>query len=132
MPKGAVVVGNSWALLHDEKVYPDPETFNPERFLKDGKMNPDVRSAEAAYGFGRRCVFNTRPANDVDDKFVSRICPGRHLANDSIFITIASVVATFDISKSVGADGKFITPSGEYSSGLLRFAPPCYLDESLN
>lgn len=51
------MVGNTWALLHDEKDYPDPNTFNPERFLKDGEIDPDVRSPEAAFGFGRRYVF---------------------------------------------------------------------------
>jgi hypothetical protein len=46
---------NSRAILHDESVYKDPETFNPERFLKNGQLDPDVRSSEfVAFGFGRR------------------------------------------------------------------------------
>lgn len=44
------------SILHDEKVYPDPHTFNPERFLKDGKLDPNVASPEALFGFGRRSV----------------------------------------------------------------------------
>jgi cytochrome P450 len=37
-------------------MYPDPLTFKPERFLLNGKPNPDVRDPQAAFGFGRRSV----------------------------------------------------------------------------
>ncbi len=40
-------------MTHDESVYTDPYTFNPERFFdKNGKLNNDSRVL--AYGFGRR------------------------------------------------------------------------------
>jgi len=43
------------AMLHDENVYPDPASFNPDRFMRDGKLNPDVPDpALMAFGFGRR------------------------------------------------------------------------------
>lgn len=42
-------------MLHNEEDYPNPEKFDPERFLKDGKLNPDVRDpVTVAFGFGRR------------------------------------------------------------------------------
>ncbi len=41
----------------DPRYYPQPDTFMPERFLKDGKINPDVRDPRVfAFGYGRRCV----------------------------------------------------------------------------
>ena len=42
-------------MLHDEDECPDPFTFKPETFLKDGQLNPNVRDpALIAFGFGRR------------------------------------------------------------------------------
>ena len=43
-------------ICHDEKVYPEPETFNPDRFLgEDGKIDPSVKDPEVGvFGSGRR------------------------------------------------------------------------------
>ncbi|KAJ7639928.1 cytochrome P450 [Mycena rosella] len=95
LPAGSIVLGMpGQAILHDEAVYPDPHTFKPERFLLDGRLNPAVRNPESAFGFGRR------------------LCPGRHMAISSIWITVASLLATFDIRKAVDEDGRTIEPSG--------------------
>jgi cytochrome P450 len=40
-------------MTHDERVYPDPYSFKPERFFDaDGKLNNDSRVL--AFGFGGR------------------------------------------------------------------------------
>ncbi|KAJ6570089.1 cytochrome P450 [Mycena vulgaris] len=88
IPAGSVVIANSWAMFHDESVYPDPYSFKPERFLTGGQLNPD-----AAFGFGRRA------------------CPGRHMAWDTFWIVAATVLAVFDITKAVDRDGIPIEPS---------------------
>ncbi|KAI1792350.1 cytochrome P450 [Ganoderma leucocontextum] len=75
IPKGTVLLANVWAISRDPKQYPDPDRFMPERFLKDGKLNPDVRNPRAfAFGFGRRS------------------CAGKHFAEPSLFIAMASVL----------------------------------------
>ena len=55
MPKGALVFANTWSIMHDENMYPDPFTFNPERYnttsLEKG-LNLDP--AQFAFGYGRR------------------------------------------------------------------------------
>jgi len=83
IPAGSIVIGNTWAIMHDEEIYPDPYSFKPERFLLNGKLNPAVRDPDvAAFGYGRR------------------ICPGKNMANASLWITIASILATLDIKKA--------------------------------
>ena len=48
------------SILHDREVFNNPQEFQPERYLKDGKLNPDVRDPDcAAFGYGRRSVDAT-------------------------------------------------------------------------
>ena len=42
-------------MCRSEAEYPDPERFQPERWLRDGILNPEVRDPlNFAFGFGRR------------------------------------------------------------------------------
>ena len=46
------------AILHNPEQYPEPEEFKPERFLKDGVLDPTVQDPNsAAFGYGRRYVY---------------------------------------------------------------------------
>ncbi|KAJ7214442.1 cytochrome P450 [Mycena pura] len=103
IPAGAVVVGNSWAVLHDEKIYgPNTDRFIPERWLTEsGEINKAIREPDTAFGFGRR------------------ICPGKDMAQWSLWICVASILAAFNITKGVDENGVPLEPSGEYTSGLL-------------
>ncbi|KAJ3503676.1 hypothetical protein NLJ89_g8327 [Agrocybe chaxingu] len=98
IPKGAIVIPNVWQMAHDPKVYSDPFTFKPERFL-GSHPEPDPR--EVCFGFGRR------------------ICPGRILADASIFLSCAMSLAVFDISKSTEDHTSFTSPH-EQTTGIIR------------
>ncbi|KAL4264186.1 cytochrome P450 family protein [Pleurotus pulmonarius] len=106
LPKGATVLANTWALLRDEEYYPDPDGFYPDRFLKDGKINPKLCEAMPNFGYGRR------------------ICPGRHFAMDSLQMSIASILAVFNIDKARDDRGQVMEPEIEYISGFTRHLRP--------
>ena len=95
----------SRAILHDEKRYPNPEIFDPTRHLTaDDKIDVNAPDpTEAVFGFGRR------------------ICAGRYFAMDSMWITIAYILATLNIEKPVDDSGRVIEPSGEYTKGFLTY-----------
>ncbi|KAI0644223.1 cytochrome P450 [Trametes meyenii] len=81
IPGGSIIIPNQWAMSRDFVHYPDPERFDPGRFLVNGRLNPNVRDPTSfAFGFGRR------------------ICPGRDFAQASLFIICASILHTFNIS----------------------------------
>ncbi|KAH7931093.1 cytochrome P450 [Leucogyrophana mollusca] len=108
IPKGTSVLANVWAILHDESCYPDALTFNPARFSDPVANNERGinKLPYPAFGFGRR------------------MCPGRWLAFDSIWITIASILSVYSIRKAIGEDGVEGTPEIEYTSSLLSRPKP--------
>ena len=42
-------------MTHDEAIYPSPFTFDPSRFLKDGRLSDTIQDPRSMFfGFGRR------------------------------------------------------------------------------
>ncbi|EJF64522.1 cytochrome P450 [Dichomitus squalens LYAD-421 SS1] len=52
--KGTTVITNLWQMLHDPETYPDPGSFNPDRFLSYPGHEPELDPRTIAFGFGRR------------------------------------------------------------------------------
>ncbi|KAI1437328.1 cytochrome protein [Xylaria sp. CBS 124048] len=98
IPKGALVIANLWWFTHDPAVYPDPSLFNPLRFLGP---NPAPDPNRHNFGYGRR------------------ICPGQHLARSSVWVTIAQLLAVFDISKGLDENGREIEPIVASTPGIV-------------
>jgi cytochrome P450 len=77
----------SRAVLHNPELYPDPETFKPERFLNaDGTFRDDPAIA-LAFGAGKR------------------ICPARHLVETILFIFVSSVLSVYHVTKAKDDSG---------------------------
>ncbi|OCH88346.1 CyP450 monooxygenase [Obba rivulosa] len=112
IPKGTVVWQNTWAILHDPKRYPNPQTFSPERFIKDDKLNPDVLDPTVvAFGGGRRVEM-------------CRICPGRFFSDLSLFINVACILHVFDITPALDAQGNPIKTQPHMESTALSHPSP--------
>ncbi|KAK7449178.1 hypothetical protein VKT23_013327 [Stygiomarasmius scandens] len=96
IPKGSVLVPNVWCMNRDPEVYgPDAHHFNPARHLdKNGKLAPATPNTKdeshVSYGFGRR------------------ICVGRNVGNNSLFINIAIMLWTLKLERPTGPDGKVV------------------------
>ncbi|KIM79863.1 hypothetical protein PILCRDRAFT_73718 [Piloderma croceum F 1598] len=92
---------------HDPEIYgADAHEFNPSRYLdSEGKLKPALINTkeEMSYGFGHR------------------ICPGRHIANNSTFIDIATILWALTIEPVRDDSGKYIGPDvdGYVNTGIL-------------
>jgi cytochrome P450 len=128
IPEGTIVIGLVWfvhfrthlldeivdhahvyrSILHNTEDYPDPERFMPERYLTpEGTLDPSVRNPRTAcFGSGRR------------------ICPGQYVADATLFITVATLLATVDIVRAKDADGVEIVPEVAVTSELVSHAKP--------
>ncbi|RPD61602.1 CyP450 monooxygenase [Lentinus tigrinus ALCF2SS1-6] len=108
IPKGTVLMPNVWACMHDPEVYRDPDVFRPERFIRDGKLDVSTRDPfQFTFGFGRR------------------ICPGRYFAESALFINVAAVLHTFDISPPIDEDGVPVKITPDTTDGLLAHPQDC-------
>jgi len=57
VPKGSIVIPSFWNSLHDETVYPDPNTFNPDRFLPGGNSENADPKHWLVFGSGpHKCI----------------------------------------------------------------------------
>ncbi|KAF8904740.1 cytochrome P450 [Gymnopilus junonius] len=95
IPKGATVITNIWIvswISRDPKIFSDFDDFRPERFFD--AMPEDTHSmGHATYSFGRR------------------MCAGYNFANQTLFITIATILWALNIHEAKDEDGKPVLPS---------------------
>ncbi|OAX31349.1 cytochrome P450, partial [Rhizopogon vinicolor AM-OR11-026] len=105
---GAIITPNVWAMCHNEEKYPNPSEFNPDRFLNpNGTLTDDTVSV--VWGFGRR------------------ICPGRYLAEASLWSAMACLLAVFKFSKVKDETGRENEINPQWKAGItMRLQPfPC-------
>jgi len=98
------------SMSRDPSIYPEPEEFLPERYEgMDAETAKLTDPRKFVFGFGRR------------------VCPGRHLAELSIWLAVANILATLNIRKSRDVAGREITPSISYTTGFASHSEefPC-------
>lgn len=104
VPAGTLVMANVWGITHDDRIYPEPHAFKPERYLDPSKPCLDPRNL--AFGVGKRS------------------CVGRHLAENMVFITLVTLLFAFDINPEMNENGQGVMPEVEYTGGAFIHPGP--------
>lgn len=100
IPKGSFVYANARAMTHDERTYLYPDEFDPDRYIPLSQGGRGEPFPVGQFGFGRR------------------ICVGKTLAEASVWIVVASMLAVFDVERAVDGEGEEIVPEVELTNGL--------------
>ncbi|TFK18867.1 cytochrome P450 [Coprinopsis marcescibilis] len=88
IPKGTTVIGSIYSITQNEEMFPDPETFRPDRYIENPKLPNSF-----VFGFGRR------------------VCPGMHVAQNSLFSIVSKMLWAYEILPTKDSQGKPIIPS---------------------
>ena len=84
LPKGTRLGTALYEIMHDPTYWKDPEVYLPERFLKDGKFQPDERFV--AFGIGKRN------------------CMGKTLAQIELLLFLSAFIQRFNFRFPAGYD----------------------------
>ncbi|OJJ33663.1 hypothetical protein ASPWEDRAFT_173101 [Aspergillus wentii DTO 134E9] len=109
IPKNSMIIMQQYPLHYDPSLFPDPETFKPERYLNHphgsgvyATMADPYERDHWSFGAGRR------------------ICVGIHLAENSLFITIAKILWAFNIVAAEKVD----LSDDAYEPGMMTIPKP--------
>ncbi|KAI6872120.1 cytochrome P450 [Hortaea werneckii] len=89
IPAGTWTQGNVWAIHHSDREFPDPDLFEPERFMKDSPICRPFPNEKGymTFGWGRR------------------VCSGQGLAEQGTFMTVARLLWAYRIQKALDGQG---------------------------
>ncbi|XP_053201353.1 cytochrome P450 2C9-like [Panonychus citri] len=82
IPEDAVVLFNFWSVHRDENLYPDPEKFDPKRFLNEDQSKAIKPPYLLTFSGGKR------------------VCPGESFANLQLFLYLVNIVQNFNIKSA--------------------------------
>ncbi|XP_029430341.1 cytochrome P450 1A5 [Rhinatrema bivittatum] len=99
IPKGMCIFVNQWHVNHDEKLWKDPFTFNPERFLNADRNGLNKTEAEKVVTFG----------------LGKRKCIGENIARLEMFLFLATLLQQLEFDMK---DGEKLDMSAEYGLTL--------------
>ena len=96
IPAGATIVLAVWACNNDAALFEDPREFKPERH------DPNLTEIEAA--------LSADPHDRDHWTFGAgrRLCPGLHVAERTLFLSMARILWAFDIKKAKDEKGNEI------------------------
>ncbi|KDQ57981.1 hypothetical protein JAAARDRAFT_253315 [Jaapia argillacea MUCL 33604] len=112
LPKGSLVFANIWAMLHDESLFPNPNKFDPDRFLEKADEQTERKRDPRTYVFG----------------FGRRRCPGMHLAESTVWLLMVSMLAALDLRKAKDENGNEVDPVAHYNNSVFTMPDPFKFD----
>ncbi|KAJ3786750.1 cytochrome P450, partial [Lentinula aff. detonsa] len=125
IPKDSTIIANTWAILHDPAIYPEPFEFKPSRFIDNvpviDQHQPHYGDLEDTNHSGcSKRSDNSDIETDPDPRaycfgYGRRSCPGMRLAEISVLLIMSRVLSQFQISLPVGVEP---TPQVEFTSGI--------------
>ncbi|KAJ1301083.1 hypothetical protein OPQ81_003501 [Rhizoctonia solani] len=92
IPANSTIRYNMYAITRDERMFPDPEKFIPERFEKSISGPSPLEPRDFMFGVGRR------------------VCPGKFVVDAALFLLMANMIATMDINKPRDVKGNEFEP----------------------
>nr|AHG55084.1 cytochrome P450 [Tetranychus cinnabarinus] len=104
VPKDSLVFFNFWSVHHDPNLWPNPDKFDPNRFLIEN---------------GNKVI---KPPYLVPFSAGKRACPGEGLANVELFLYTVGILQRFKIKsdKPLSFDAKFgLTRRPKYKPDLI-------------
>ncbi|CAI9786453.1 unnamed protein product [Fraxinus pennsylvanica] len=105
IPKDSQIFVNIWAIGRDSSIWPNPESFDPERFLR---REIDIRGQDfdlIPFGSGKR------------------ICPGFPLATRMVPLMVATMIHNFDWKPEKGMKPEEVDISEKFGVALQKAVP---------
>jgi cytochrome P450 len=91
IPKDTMIMINMFGGTRDEKIWPNPEEFNPERFLPENAPTDPTEKL-------------LRKMGSIPFSCGSRVCLGQHLARLEIFLFAAHLFQQYTIEGDATVD----------------------------
>ncbi|KAI1502340.1 cytochrome P450 [Biscogniauxia marginata] len=86
-PAGIAVYGNTWAIHSNPNDFPDPDAFNPDRYLDENRRPYPNKLGHNGFGWGRRT------------------CSGQAFAEQGISMTIVRMLWSYNIQPGLDEQG---------------------------
>ncbi|KAG8877883.1 hypothetical protein FRB97_002954 [Tulasnella sp. 331] len=117
IPAGTTVFVNVWGILHNEHRFPDPSTFNPDRFLNMNRSDDDSAGIDSVHD---KATSTINPW-DVGFGYGRRVCQGIPIAETELWITMATILACFEITPKADPETmEPLLPKASWSGKSIR------------
>ncbi|RHZ50537.1 hypothetical protein CDV55_103176 [Aspergillus turcosus] len=116
IPKGSTIFVGVWAMHHDEKYYPDHDTFNPDRFVNHPKLandyavGPNYENRDKWRLSTKHGSWLTSILHHYGYGGGRRICPGIHLAERSMWRITAKLLWAFEFEEPIDPETGKVKP----------------------